>query len=158
MPKLLLVGLVERACVKTVIREIPGITDCFKSKDNNVDEITYRVCFVSSWSRLELTIIKLTTNGSNIPGIWHFSCSGADSLIDENSIYSNDIWALLCTYGVEAARAAILREVGGVFDVYKIDVDSRHLELIADYMVSGVFDKFSRMIVHCPCADVRWRL
>ena len=38
-------------------------------------------------------------------------------MIDENSIYSNDIYAILCTYGVEAARAAILREVGGVFDV-----------------------------------------
>lgn len=57
-------------------------------------------------------------------------------MIDEGSIYSNDIYAILCTYGVEAARAAILREVGGVFDVYKIDVNSRHLELIADYMVS----------------------
>ena len=61
--------------------------------------------------------------------------SDDDGLIDDKTIYSNDIWALLCTYGVEAARAAILREVGGVFDVYKIDVDNRHLELIADYMV-----------------------
>jgi hypothetical protein len=33
------------------------------------------------------------------------------------------------------ARAAILREIRGVFDAYKIDVDGRHLELIADYMV-----------------------
>ena len=58
-----------------------------------------------------------------------------NNIIDENSIYSNDIYALLTTYGVEAARAAILKEVGGVFDVYKIDVDNRHLQLIADYMV-----------------------
>jgi hypothetical protein len=28
-----------------------------------------------------------------------------------------------------------LREIAGVFNVYKIDVDARHLELIADYMV-----------------------
>jgi len=33
------------------------------------------------------------------------------------------------------ARAAILREMGDVFGVYKIQVDRRHLELIADYMV-----------------------
>jgi len=33
------------------------------------------------------------------------------------------------------ARAAILREISGVFDAYKIDVNIRHLELIADYMV-----------------------
>ena len=37
MPKLLLVGIVERTCVKTVIREIPGITDCFKSKEDASD-------------------------------------------------------------------------------------------------------------------------
>lgn len=35
MPKLLLVGIVERTCLKAVIREIPGITDCFKSKDDS---------------------------------------------------------------------------------------------------------------------------
>lgn len=34
MPKLLLVGLVERVCVKTVVREIPGITDCFKNEED----------------------------------------------------------------------------------------------------------------------------
>lgn len=56
-------------------------------------------------------------------------------MIEEDGIYSNDIYAILRAYGVEAARAVILREIGGVFAVYKIDVDSRHLELIADYMV-----------------------
>ena len=56
-------------------------------------------------------------------------------MIDEDEIYSNDIYAFLCTYGVEAARQAILREVGSVFKAYSIDVDMRHLELIADYMV-----------------------
>jgi hypothetical protein len=32
-PKLLLVGILERACRKTIIREIPGISDCFILKD-----------------------------------------------------------------------------------------------------------------------------
>lgn len=129
MPKLLLVGIVEKTCTKTVIREIPGITDCFKNKEENNGETTY----------------KLTTNGSNIPGIWQFACGDEESLIDENSIESNDIYAILTTYGVEAARAAILREVGGVFNVYKIDVDSRHLELIADYMTfDGGYKPFNR--------------
>lgn len=77
----------------------------------------------------------MTTNGSNIPGLWQFAQGYADPIIDENGVYSNDIYALLCAYGVEAARAAILKEIGGVFAVYKIDVDIRHLELIADYMV-----------------------
>jgi len=49
------------------------------------------------------------------------------------------------------ARATIVREMRGVFGVYSIDVDIRHLELIADYMV-GVenilfehFPKFCRV-------------
>jgi hypothetical protein len=35
------------------------------------------------------------------------------------------------------ARASIVREMSRVFGVYNIEVDIRHLELIADYMVSG---------------------
>ena len=47
MPKLLLVGLVERVCLKTVIREIPGITDCFKSKEDKSGQELYKV----SWKK-----------------------------------------------------------------------------------------------------------
>lgn len=78
---------------------------------------------------------KLTTNGSNFRGLWHFSSASEESIIEDDDIYSNDIYAILKTYGVEMARAAILREISGVFNAYKIDVDGRHLELIADYMV-----------------------
>lgn len=43
MPKLLLVGLVERTCTKTVIREIPGIVDCFQLPgDENTGKIVVR--------------------------------------------------------------------------------------------------------------------
>lgn len=58
-----------------------------------------------------------------------------DGLIDLNQMTTNDISAVLRTYGVEAARAAIVKEVAGVFGVYGISVDPRHLGLIADYMV-----------------------
>ena len=51
-------------------------------------------------------------------------------------IRSNDIYAVLQTYGVEMARATIVDEISAVFAVYSIDVDRRHLELIADYMVT----------------------
>ncbi|KAH8094813.1 beta and beta-prime subunits of DNA dependent RNA-polymerase [Cristinia sonorae] len=129
MPKLLLVGIVERTCLKTVIREIPGITDCFKNEESGGGGTLYRI----------------TTNGSNIPGLWHFACSDEEDMIDEHSIKSNDIYAILTTYGVEAARTTILHEVGGVFKVYNIDVDARHLELIADYMTfDGGYKPFNR--------------
>lgn len=79
------------------------------------------------------------TNGSNIPGVWNFIQSFGGDLIDLNSIYSNDIYATLQTYGVEMARAVIFKEISGVFGAYNIDVNQRHLELIADYMVKIMY-------------------
>ena len=35
MPKLLFVGIVERVCRTTVVREIPGIANCFQIKDDS---------------------------------------------------------------------------------------------------------------------------
>ncbi len=67
--------------------------------------------------------------------MWEFAISSGESILQDDDIYSNDIYANLKTYGVEMARAAILREMGGVFGAYNIQVDRRHLELIADYMV-----------------------
>jgi hypothetical protein len=78
---------------------------------------------------------QLTTNGSNLRGMWEFASSSDESILEDDEIYSNDIYAILKTYGVEMARAAILREMKGIFAVYNIDVNKRHLELIADYMV-----------------------
>jgi hypothetical protein len=67
--------------------------------------------------------------------MWKFAAGSGESILRDEEIYSNDIYAILMTYGVEMARAAILREMGGVFGAYNIQVDRRHLELIADYMV-----------------------
>jgi len=55
-------------------------------------------------------------------------------ILDLNAIYSNDIHAVANTYGIEAASQAIRREMANVFAVYGIEVDGRHLSLIADYM------------------------
>ncbi|KAJ6539562.1 hypothetical protein B0H19DRAFT_1179600 [Mycena capillaripes] len=127
MPKLLLVGILERTCSRTIIREIPGITECFQVREKGKSEV------------------KLTTNGSNFQGLWQFSCSSEESILEEEDIYSNDIYAILKTYGVEMARAAILREMSAVFGAYKIQVDQRHLELIADYMTfDGGYKPFNR--------------
>ena len=40
---MLLVGIVERVCLKTVVREIPGIVDCFISRDES-KENNIKVC------------------------------------------------------------------------------------------------------------------
>lgn len=80
---------------------------------------------------LTITQTYCTTEGANFTGAWRF---GYGSL-DLNQIYSNDIAAILRTYGVEAARSTIIKEMSGVFGAYGIGVDKRHLTLIADYMV-----------------------
>lgn len=67
--------------------------------------------------------------------MWGFAAGSNESILADDDIYSNDIYSVLKTYGVEMARAAILKEMSGVFGAYSIQVDRRHLELIADYMV-----------------------
>ena len=74
--------------------------------------------------------------------MWEFASSSDESILEDDEIYSNDIYAILKTYGVEMARAAILREMKGIFAVYNIDVNKRHLELIADYMVQYFLRSF----------------
>ncbi|PBK69851.1 beta and beta-prime subunits of DNA dependent RNA-polymerase [Armillaria solidipes] len=130
MPKLLFIGIVERTCRSTIIRQIPGITDCFQVKSDGK----------SGDSR-----VTLTTNGSNFRGMWEFCVPDVEGVLEDSETYSNDIYAILKTYGVEMARAAILREMSGVFGVYSIKVDQRHLELIADYMTfEGGYKPFNR--------------
>ncbi|KZS97882.1 beta and beta-prime subunits of DNA dependent RNA-polymerase [Sistotremastrum niveocremeum HHB9708] len=125
-PKVLLVGILERVCAQTVVREIPGITDCFILKgETEKKQATPRVM----------------TNGSNFRGLWR---TGGD-LLQLDELYSNDIYAVLKTYGVEMARATIVQEISNVFSAYKIEVDPRHLELIADYMTfDGGYSPFNR--------------
>ncbi|EMR09607.1 hypothetical protein PNEG_02190 [Pneumocystis murina B123] len=123
-PKLLLVSLIEMACKKTVVREISGISKCFR---------------ILPESKLDTSRI-LGTDGVNFKGIWE-----AYDIISVNTIYSNDIANVLCTYGVEAARNTIISEIHKLFKVYGIVVDVRHLTLISDYMtMDGSYKAFNR--------------
>lgn len=81
--------------------------------------------------------------------MWGFAYSFGEPVIGLNDIMSNDIYAGLITYGVEMARALILKEIRNVFGAYNIDVDIRHLELIADYMVSRSSPSTRCRILHC---------
>jgi DNA-directed RNA polymerase I subunit RPA1 len=113
--KILMIDIVERAAPLTTIREIPGITKAFLHNSS------------------------LITEGSNIKGLWQFDD------MDHTSLESNDIAAILRTFGVEAARQAIIKEISAVFAVYGIEVDRRHLTLIADFMTfEGGYKPFNR--------------
>lgn len=122
--KLLLINLVEEACRKAVVREIEGISRMLPPQPKPGDKKA-----------------TITAEGINLPGIWEFGFGK----IDMDQMTTNDVGALLHTYGVEAARQAIVAEMGGIFKTYGIGVSMRHLYLIADYQTAhGGFRPFNR--------------
>jgi DNA-directed RNA polymerase I subunit RPA1 len=107
--KLVLVKIVEQAAEEAMVHMAKGINRCF------VVELEGVLC--------------LQTEGRNFPRVW-----GLANDLQLNELMTNDIYGLLESYGVEAARAAISGQVKAVFGVYGICVDPRHLGLLADYM------------------------
>lgn len=65
-----------------------------------------------------------------------FNVVGAleNQAVDPKRIYTNNIKEIERVYGIEAARAAIVREIKDVMDMQKLFVDIRHIMLIADAM------------------------
>jgi RNA polymerase Rpb1, domain 5 len=55
----------------------------------------------------------LVAEGRNLTGIWDFG-----DIVDLNVLSSNDIGAVMDTYGVEAGRACIIREINSIFEMY----------------------------------------
>jgi DNA-directed RNA polymerase I subunit RPA1 len=130
--KLLMVQLVEQACSKACVRETKDITNAFVVE-----------CDVAGEKRF-----AVQTEGVNFEAVW----SLADVCTDCSHISSNDIWKILTNYGVEAARHSIVSEILGVFGVYGINVNPRHLSLIADFMTrTGSYLPMNRMgMSDCP--------
>mmetsp|Transcript_32891 Transcript_32891/g.37873 ORF Transcript_32891/g.37873 Transcript_32891/m.37873 type:complete len:1758 (-) Transcript_32891:11-5284(-) len=109
---LLMIGLVEKAASKTLVRAKKNIDQAFIN-----DEDGRGRC--------------LQIAGINFSEMWRLGN------VDHSRLMSNDIWAVRCVYGVEAARSTIVNQIRSVFGVYGIEVDPRHLSLIADYMTFG---------------------
>ena len=121
-PPLLMVGLVEKAAANTMVRSRKGIEQAFL----NTHEGTRR----------------FETLGVNIGELWKLDFS----MVDHDRLESNDIWALRCAYGVEAARSNIVHQITSVFGAYGIEVNARHLSLIADYMTAdGGYKAMNRL-------------
>lgn len=86
--------------------------------------------------------VSLECEGVNLLGL----CQLPLKSVDHNKIYTNNIRHVRNTYGVEAARTSVVREIRAVFNHYGIGVDHRHLSLIADYMThAGGLRPFSRL-------------
>eukprot|EP01105_Mastigella_eilhardi_P026031 TRINITY_DN730_c1_g1_i1.p1 TRINITY_DN730_c1_g1~~TRINITY_DN730_c1_g1_i1.p1 ORF type:complete len:1659 (+),score=506.48 TRINITY_DN730_c1_g1_i1:65-5041(+) len=111
--KLPMLGLVEQAVGALVISECPGV----------------KRCTVVKKTVKGVTDVAVQTEGVNLRYLPFI-----DHIVDINTIVCNDVASLLQVYGVEAARSSIVSEIGSVFKVYGINVDYRHLALIADYM------------------------
>ena len=115
MRRLLMTQLAEQAAQNTKVRFIQGVNQAY----NTTMEVAGGV-----------EVQALQTEGVNFEAMWELS----PSIVNQKEIKSNDIYAMLCTYGVEAARESISNEIKGVFGVYGINVNPRHLSLIADFM------------------------
>ncbi|ORM39587.1 DNA-directed RNA polymerase I subunit rpa1 [Babesia sp. Xinjiang] len=86
-------------------------------------------------------VYNLYCDGTNLQRLFLLK----EGLVDLNRIRINDIATVLRYYGVEAARASIVSELQNVFSVYGINVDYRHLSLIADFMTNrGDIRTFNR--------------
>lgn len=81
------------------IRAVPGINRCALVK--------------SSKSVAEPDTMQV--EGQNLEELWKHP-----QVLNLNRLRSNDISAILRTYGVEAARATIVNQVNEVFDVYVV--------------------------------------
>jgi DNA-directed RNA polymerase I subunit RPA1 len=128
-PKLLVLHHVETAADFATIHVIPGITSAMVSKEDGKD---------AAGKKIDVPVV--VTDGSNLVAIRDFH-----AIIDVNRVFTNDIVAMLQLYGVEAARATIVREMHAVFSGHGISVDQRHLNLIADTMTKGGgFTPFNR--------------
>lgn len=121
MLKLDLPTITRNVANKVVLWEVPCVKRAFTFQNNNGE-----------------TILK--TDGINIVEMFKY-----DKSLNLNKLYSNDIYGISQTYGIEAANRVIIKEVRDVFKMYGITVDSRHLSLIADYMTfDGRFLPLSR--------------
>uniref|UniRef100_A0A0D3GIM5 DNA-directed RNA polymerase subunit n=1 Tax=Oryza barthii TaxID=65489 RepID=A0A0D3GIM5_9ORYZ len=128
-PHILLAQIAQRTARSVFVKACKNIDRCEVNKPKKIDNNTIN------------TPITLQTAGVNFE-VFHKLVD----YLDINEVRSNDIHAMLNTYGVEAARATIIEEVKGVFGAYGIHVDMRHLNLIADFMTfDGGYRPMSRL-------------
>lgn len=115
--KLDLRSIVQEEAARAYVHRVGRIDRAFLVKDNEA----------AKGGRAFAQLIK--TEGVSLASVVEF-----ERLLDLKRIYTNDMHAIARTYGIEAARAALIREISNVFGVYGISVDGRHLSLIADHM------------------------
>ncbi|KFD69395.1 hypothetical protein M514_12927, partial [Trichuris suis] len=93
----------------------------------------------------------LVTEGVNLKVFFN-----RPDIFDVNRIRCNDIHVMQELYGVEAAANSIVQETKSVFACYGIDVDYRHLSLLADYMThTGLYQPFNRTYMYTSTSPLQ---
>ncbi|MBA0608917.1 hypothetical protein Godav_021074 [Gossypium davidsonii] len=141
-PHILLAQIAEKTAKKVYIQSFGKIdqcrvTDCSENQVFYYGEDPKQRKSPSG----KANIPALHTAGVDFSAFWKM-----EGHLDVRYLYSNNIHAMLNTYGVEAARETIISEISNVFTSYGIGVNIRHLTLIADFMThSGRYRPMSRL-------------
>ncbi|OMO70228.1 RNA polymerase, alpha subunit [Corchorus olitorius] len=141
-PRILLAQIAEKTAKKVYIQSFGKIDQC-RVTDCSENQVFYYGENPKERKKIEKKneIPALHTTGVDFGALWQM-----DDSLDVRYLYSNSIHAMLNTYGVEAARETIIREISHVFSSYSIAVNIRHLTLIADFMTqSGRYRPMSRL-------------
>ncbi|XP_062281970.1 DNA-directed RNA polymerase I subunit RPA1 [Scomber scombrus] len=120
-----LTSVLSTLAQNAVIMETKGLTRCLLSENTTKTGEKQMV---------------LNTEGINMHEMFKHS-----DILDINRLHSNEVHAMANTYGIEVALKVIEKEIKDVFAVYGIEVDPRHLSLVADYMCfEGVYKPLNR--------------
>ena len=91
-------------------------------------------CFVNLKDR------SLHIKGANFFAFWKNS-----DIIEIKKIFTNDIFGMLITYGIEASKNCLMNELESIFKNQGISISIKHFDLITDYMTRlGNFRAFNR--------------
>ena len=132
--------------------KVSGNTLVFSEKDSNFKEI-YKLkekikdTTISGIKGIEQILVVqrekdfvILTAGTNLKEIIEFKG------IDITRTVSNDIHEVAEMFGIETARSVIMKEIERVKNSQGLDIDQRHLMLVADAMTStGVVKGITRM-------------
>lgn len=122
--KVLMITIAEGILSKILVRSVQGIERCTLIMPSKQGDEAF-----------------MMVQGLNFDAFWRYP-----EIIDIGRIQSNDIMAIKKKYGIEAARANILKEIRSVFNMYGIEVNYRHLSLVADFITfNGDYRPFNRI-------------
>ncbi|CAF4022192.1 unnamed protein product, partial [Rotaria sordida] len=132
-PRIDLETLIHSEASRTSITSIVGIQNCFITENKE-----YRSKIKTDSNDIEYI---LSTEGENINALMTYY-----QIFDLRRIYTNNIHRMAQIFGIEAANRTLIREINRVFGAYGIEVDYRHLSLLADYMTyEGVYKPCNRL-------------